>query len=358
MTIPSNILNRLISRNAFLHFDKQATPEALAHLNSCLESAVSEIFGKRGLRGFQSRRSDAARHEIGHAVVACHDGREIKSIEIFGDTIEDIEMWGGWIEVEAEPSKQKAPDHDTILKRVCHIYAGFCAEHYIANPDGTPAAGSSIDEIITAQIITSNLSQGPDFNDFESEWILNACGHRDLEIMLSNADVIEELLTELDKTQKLEGARLKEIMEGIHRAPELLAPGLGIKKYLSVAKLSRKHNLTDDEQERLLQALKNSNLNPHEIVRMGRIQIDVILEQYEASLQRQNGDGQAKPAARPSRQTTLESKLASQYKMRGIKWVWKNRFAVGKIGFIGGLPDEGKGLITVYIIAQITTEGK
>ncbi len=50
----------------------------------------------------------------------------------------------------------------------------------------------------------------------------------------------------------------------------------------------------------------------------------------------------------------LESAKASTYTMRGLRWFWPNRFALGKIGILGGLPDRGKGLIAAYMIARAT----
>jgi putative DNA primase/helicase len=57
--------------------------------------------------------------------------------------------------------------------------------------------------------------------------------------------------------------------------------------------------------------------------------------------------GQAEPA--------LDSKAASEYSIRAIQWFWPGRFALGKLGLIGGLPDKGKGLISADIIARCTT---
>jgi hypothetical protein len=51
---------------------------------------------------------------------------------------------------------------------------------------------------------------------------------------------------------------------------------------------------------------------------------------------------------------TLESIRADQVVMRAIHWLWGKRFAVGKIGIIAGLPDEGKGQILCYIAARNT----
>ena len=51
---------------------------------------------------------------------------------------------------------------------------------------------------------------------------------------------------------------------------------------------------------------------------------------------------------------TLESVRASDVKMKALVWMWMNRFALGKLGILAGLPDQGKGLILCYIAAQIT----
>jgi putative DNA primase/helicase len=53
----------------------------------------------------------------------------------------------------------------------------------------------------------------------------------------------------------------------------------------------------------------------------------------------------------------LESAPASSFTIRGVSWLWKNRFALGKLGLIGGLPDRGKGLISAGMIATVTTGG-
>jgi DNA polymerase len=67
-----------------------------------------------------------------------------------------------------------------------------------------------------------------------------------------------------------------------------------------------------------------------------------LLERCEAAPRWQDGEG------------TLESVCASDVVMRGIDWLWPNRFAVGKIGIVCGLPDEGKGQILCYITSRVT----
>jgi putative DNA primase/helicase len=50
----------------------------------------------------------------------------------------------------------------------------------------------------------------------------------------------------------------------------------------------------------------------------------------------------------------LELVRAADLKIRAVRWLWLNRFALGKLGIIGGLPDRGKGCITSDMIARVT----
>jgi hypothetical protein len=52
----------------------------------------------------------------------------------------------------------------------------------------------------------------------------------------------------------------------------------------------------------------------------------------------------------------LETRLASSFKPRAIRWLWPDRFALGKLGLIGGLPDKGKGLISCDLFACVTAD--
>ena len=52
---------------------------------------------------------------------------------------------------------------------------------------------------------------------------------------------------------------------------------------------------------------------------------------------------------------TLQTVLASEVVMTAVTWLWPSRFAIGKLGIIAGLPDEGKGVLLSFIAAKITT---
>jgi hypothetical protein len=66
---------------------------------------------------------------------------------------------------------------------------------------------------------------------------------------------------------------------------------------------------------------------------------------------RENASG----AAAEERRDYLESTTAAIYELRALDWLWPNRFALGKLGLIVGLPDKGKGLITYSVIACVTS---
>jgi putative DNA primase/helicase len=88
-----------------------------------------------------------------------------------------------------------------------------------------------------------------------------------------------------------------------------------------------------------------------------------LLGEHAPIWQPQNGEGTSqwpeglRENPKQNAPTSLESLAASTYAMRGIRWFWNNRFALGKLGLIGGLPDRGKGLIASYMIAMATTAG-
>jgi hypothetical protein len=50
----------------------------------------------------------------------------------------------------------------------------------------------------------------------------------------------------------------------------------------------------------------------------------------------------------------LESVRASDVKMEAIDWLWPGRFALGKLGILAGLPDEGKSSLLCYVAGRLT----
>jgi hypothetical protein len=51
---------------------------------------------------------------------------------------------------------------------------------------------------------------------------------------------------------------------------------------------------------------------------------------------------------------TLNSARASSFEMKAVKWLWPGRYALGKLGLLVGLPDEGKGQVFCDMAARVT----
>jgi hypothetical protein len=84
---------------------------------------------------------------------------------------------------------------------------------------------------------------------------------------------------------------------------------------------------------------------------------DDVVRQVDLCLRKIDDDRVGRRAGqRPSNGAalSLESKPASDYTMRGVVWFWPDRFAIGKIGIIGGLPDKGKGQLAAFLAAACT----
>jgi hypothetical protein len=53
-------------------------------------------------------------------------------------------------------------------------------------------------------------------------------------------------------------------------------------------------------------------------------------------------------------QLRLKSARAATYQIAAVKWLWPSRFAIGKLGILAGLPDEGKGQVLADMAARTT----
>jgi len=85
----------------------------------------------------------------------------------------------------------------------------------------------------------------------------------------------------------------------------------------------------------------------------------IVPERYAERLRAQIEACFSKRKPQDSKMTNavaLETRRASSFTLRGIRWLWPDRFALGKLGLIGGLPDKGKGLISIDLIACVTAK--
>jgi hypothetical protein len=64
--------------------------------------------------------------------------------------------------------------------------------------------------------------------------------------------------------------------------------------------------------------------------------------------------GKRKANGSGKNQSRLKSARASTYQLAAVKWLWPSRFAIGKLGILAGLPDEGKGQVLADMAARTT----
>ena len=76
---------------------------------------------------------------------------------------------------------------------------------------------------------------------------------------------------------------------------------------------------------------------------------------YKSDPQDHSNQQQSKNGAEPPRAVSLEAIAAADVKISAVEWLWRGRFAVGKLSLIAGLPDRGKSQIACDMAARITT---
>jgi hypothetical protein len=64
--------------------------------------------------------------------------------------------------------------------------------------------------------------------------------------------------------------------------------------------------------------------------------------------------GKSRANGADKKQLRLKSARASTYQLAAVKWLWPSRFAIGKLGILAGLPDEGKGQVLADMAARTT----
>ena len=93
----------------------------------------------------------------------------------------------------------------------------------------------------------------------------------------------------------------------------------------------------------------NGNGTAHQGMDLSHATVPFKVEKCGTKPQWQPNGSQPPPAP-----IIFKSARADTFKMKAITWLWPDRFAIGKLGIIAGLPDEGKGQILCDMAARIT----
>jgi hypothetical protein len=192
-----------------------APPELQAVLMPVLEDRIKQVFAADGPAAFAMLKTDAAVHEAGHCAVASTEGMTVKRASIFEAPVSDAAaaiygtVWAGRTVYSGRRWRIDA-DSDPIQDLRCArtMVAGLGAEHVC----GIARAGSSLDELIMAQIMVDMAAKkfgvtGPEL--WGKTWLGT------VEICWRNRKTIEAVADRLMKTGSITGTPLRRLLDGV-----------------------------------------------------------------------------------------------------------------------------------------------
>ena len=211
------VLNRLAERRAFIATAiHQSTslaglPAEIQHdVLRRLSDHATAIYLAEGPAAFEAPREAAALHEAGHAVVGAHEGFSIEKLTISEKIQNGASLWGGFTHSQPWSVKQTTQPADD-LRHARFIIAGLAAESMTE----WNRAGSSLDELILAQLVTALAAQkvGAD------EQILwrNDVWAGSAKIIKHNAEPFNQIVDHLLHTQEISGGDLQAMLSAVRQ---------------------------------------------------------------------------------------------------------------------------------------------
>jgi hypothetical protein len=182
-----------------------------------LEYANRALF-LHGPSAFDSPRSAATTHEAGHVVVYAHFGISVLRSKVW--KVKRGPEHGQWIGFTSAGSKWRsdgASDAGEDFQQACCAVAGVLAEQMFDRDNFREA--SSIDEIVAAQGLVSNISHklGCDYQEMMTKIIVST-----IDILSRNADLVKRIERELSRSGVLRQRRLTELLAAIDFKPTAL----------------------------------------------------------------------------------------------------------------------------------------
>jgi hypothetical protein len=200
---------------------KGAPPDLIA----AIENAARDAFAHHGASAFEMSREAAIAHEVGHTIVATHEGLIIQSVCIFSRTMPVFgTVWGGWC-AEKDGEWTAGPDTsaESDLSRARVIIAGLAGEA-VCRLD---KPGSSVDELALSQWIGIYAASKLDNRTLsDRENINNAYAQRlwheqvwgvATDILFHNRDPFMRLVELLQQRERVKGGKLHAVLAQIRK---------------------------------------------------------------------------------------------------------------------------------------------
>lgn len=194
-------------------------------LIAAIKDATRETLDQHGLPAFEMSRDAALSHEVGHTIVATHEGLIIESVRIFSRSVPLFgKIWGGWC---AEPDGTQwttGPDTsaESDLSRARFIIAGLAGEAIT----GLDKPGSSLDELALSQLVGLNAAVKLDDDPTRSDEDYDGYAQRfwndrvwgvAITILHANREPFMRLVEHLHRTEMVKGDKLRDVLAQVRR---------------------------------------------------------------------------------------------------------------------------------------------
>jgi hypothetical protein len=190
--------------------------EVHAVVLECIQEEADRLLESQGMRAFEMPRTAAIGHETGHAIVATVEGHQVTSVKISRQIVFGMTVWTG-VTNDSHGPWSITPETPTaeVLSRVRCLIAGVVGEAIYAAADYR--AGSSLDEIVLAQMALDNLLQlHPDeFAVAHPKEIWSDCLRQTASILKHNENVARDLMAKLDHSELVKGKPLRAVLRRV-----------------------------------------------------------------------------------------------------------------------------------------------
>src|SRR5262245_48258520 len=187
--------------------------------------ATRRALDRHGVSAFEMSREAAVAHEVGHTIVATHEGLIIQSVRIFSRPMPPPfgTAWGGWCAEKDSTEWTTGPDTsaESDLSRARIIIAGLAGEAVV----GLDKPGSSLDELALSQLIGINAGVklgDPTLSDEAHSAFVQRLWHERvwgvaIAILSNNREPFIQLANLLYQRERVNGGKLRSVLAQIRR---------------------------------------------------------------------------------------------------------------------------------------------
>lgn len=191
-------------------------PEEHEEMAAALTEEVRKILATDGPRAFESPRSAAIAHEVGHAIVSVHDDVQVEKIAVWKAPGGGEYEWAG-VTTKKGRSFFIGPDTPIAkaLSHACFVIAGEVGEAILAPNEYR--AGTALDEVIYTQRIVYALAHRVKMEEAD---LWEQIRKRSWNIISQNEAVGRKLISRLDRTETLQRRALTDALDRVRQIPD------------------------------------------------------------------------------------------------------------------------------------------